>query len=571
MGNLNVGVNLLEGTALSPVEGVSTAVAGIVGTFERGPVNVATLVTSWAQFTSIFGAMPPTEGNKTSWYSIKAIFQKIGNGSLYVVRVASTAKAKATHTFDDSQGSPASTLRIDALNEGTWGNALSVDVDAYNIVTTTLTAECATATQASLTSVEGLEVGSYVKLYNGADTEYIAVTSIEYAAKIIHWSGALTNTYTTSNGVITSLEFELKVYEKDILVETWPGLSMNDNVSFFCETAVNSSYIACFDLKATDALEYEDQPVATSAAAGLTSGANGIADIEVTDWSGVQADKSGLYAFDNVPTLFRFIAPNPTITADAEAGYIILAQAQLDYADSRVTIQTYVDIPFGTSVTDAVTWGANFAGRRMSVFFSWGNIGSPAVPIWVPPCAFALGTVIEKDYRRGVHKSIGNERIALAVDLEYHVSVPEGEVLNNANVNTLRKKTSGGLWIYGARTRSSVTAMRFNENSEYWNYVGRSLEAATQWVAFELNDQTLWKAVERVIGDFLSNEQRKRALFDASNPGAQAWTVTMNASNNPSDQVMLGIASVSVAYVKVGTAEKFAITLTPSSGGLIAA
>ena len=569
MANLKVGVNLIEGTANSPVEGVSTAVSGIVGTFERGPVNVATLVTSMAQFESIFGLAPAPVGNNTSWYAVKAFFQKVGTGQLYVVRVASSAKVLATKTFDDRQVAPANTLRIDAINEGTWGNTLSVKVEDDALLTTTLTAECAAATQASLTSVEGLEVGSYVKFYNGAGTEYITVTSIEYVAKIIHWSGAVTNTYTIANGVITSLEFKLTVYVNDVSVETWEGLSMNDGVSFFCETTVNSDYIACVDLKASDT-DYEDQPVAI-AAQSLASGADGIADIEVTDWSGSQVNKTGLYAFDNVPTVFRIIAPNPTITTDPEPGYVILAQAQLAYCDARVTCQTYVEVPYGTSVADAVTWAANFSGRRIGCFFPWVNAGSRANPTWIPPSPFALGTVVEKDYRRGVHKSIGNERIAYGIDLEYHVSRAEGETLNDAGVNTLRKKPSGGLWIYGGRTLSATTNFRFLDASEYWNYVGRSLELATQWVPFELNDQTLWKAVERSIGDFLSNEQRRRALFDASNPGAQAWTVVMNESNNPADQVALGIASVSVVYVKTGTAEKFAITLTPSSGGLTVA
>lgn len=567
-----VGVNLVEGVAQSPVTGVTTAVAGVLITAERGPLNVATPATNWAQYTSIFGSSPPPVGNKSSWYAAKAIFQKIGTGQIWFNRVASSAAAKGTKTFDDSQGAPASTLRIDAANEGTWGNNLSVDVDDDSILTTTVTTTViATSTSAILASVEGLEVGSYVKFYNGTNTEYVTVIAIDYNNKTITWTGGLTNEYTTVNGVITSVEFELIVYVSGVEVERWPNLSMNDSVSFFCEIAVNSDYISCTDLKATDALGYEDQPVATSSAQALTSGADGIADIEETDWVGAQATKTGLYAFDNVPDLFRLIAPDPTITTDAPAGKIAVDAGALAYCDNRVTCQYYADVPYNTSVADAVTFAGNFAGRRIACFFPWLNVGSTQVPIWVPPTPFVLGTALEKDYRRGVHKSVGNERIAWATQLEYYVSRAEGETLNDAGVNTLRKLPSGGLWVYGGRTLSPTTAFRFIDASEYWNYVGRSLEVSTQWVPFELNDQTLWKSVERSIGAFLANEQRKRALFDASSPGAQAWTVTMNASNNPADQVALGIASVGVAYVKTGTAEKFVITLTPSAGGLVAA
>jgi len=42
----------------------------------------------------------------------------------------------------------------------------------------------------------------------------------------------------------------------------------------------------------------------------------------------------------------------------------------------------------------------------------------------------------------------------------------------------------------------------------------------------------------------------------------------MNSSNNPNDQIALGIAVVEVEYVPVGTAEKFVIKLTSSPMGL---
>jgi hypothetical protein len=110
MPNYNVGVNLVEGQSISPIEGVSTAVTGLQGNFLKGPLNVATLVTSFAQFTGIFGDKPPS--TSTSWYSVKAFFAAVGTGSLYVVRVASATAAKGTKTIQDRQGAPANTIKI---------------------------------------------------------------------------------------------------------------------------------------------------------------------------------------------------------------------------------------------------------------------------------------------------------------------------------------------------------------------------------------------------------------------------------------------------------------------------
>jgi len=42
----------------------------------------------------------------------------------------------------------------------------------------------------------------------------------------------------------------------------------------------------------------------------------------------------------------------------------------------------------------------------------------------------------------------------------------------------------------------------------------------------------------------------------------------MDTTNNPPDQVALGIANLKVEYVPVGTIEKFAIDITSSPSGL---
>jgi len=569
MANENVGVNLVEGQALSPVSGVSTAVSGIIGNFVKGPLNVATLVTSMTDFMNKFGSAPPSQG-ANSWYSVKAFFSKAGNSSLYIVRVASSTAAKATYTFQDQQGTPANTLKVDAINEGAWGNALSVDVDLYNILTTAPSESTGeTPTSAKLVSIDGIEVGSYVFFDEGANEEYVVVTSIDTANKQINWSGALTNSYTTA-AIVTTREFELKVYENNILVETWSGLSMNDNVSFFCESVVNgaSNYIMVTDQKASDT-DYQDQPNATASAISLASGVDGLSDVTGSDYAGAQANKTGVYAFDDVPGLFRFACPHPILTdADIPAAYITLVQAMLTYADSRVTVQYYGDVPYNQSVANVVTFAGNFAGRRASLWFPWCKVVESSIDKWVPPSGFVLGAAAAKDYRRGVHKSIGNEQLTYATDLKYHVSTAEGEILNDAKVNTIRKFVGGGIRTYGGRTLSGTTAWRFVNHSELWNYIAASLVTATQDVPFEPNDAILWKSVKRRIEAFLANEQKKGALFDAANPTAPAYTVLMDSTINPPDQIALGIAKCQVEYVPTGTAEKFVMEITSSPSGL---
>jgi hypothetical protein len=187
--------------------------------------------------------------------------------------------------------------------------------------------------------------------------------------------------------------------------------------------------------------------------------------------------------------------------------------------------------------------------------------------IWLPPSSLVLGTAVDKDTRRGVHKNVGNETLALAIDLEYNVSVAEGETLNTAGVNTIRKMAGRGLVIYGGRTRSADTQWRFINHSEYWNYVAESLKAALYDVPFDLNTEMLWSRCRQRVGDFCALEQQKGALFNAADPGGAAYLVKMDSENNPPAQVALGYANLSLEYIPAGVAEKFVITVSSSPAG----
>ena len=562
----NVGLNLVEGQGVSPVSGVATGISAIIGNFVKGPMNEAVLITSFSQFVKTFGDVPAT--GSTSWHSVKGFFAAVGNASLYVIRVASDTAAKATVTLQDRQGPPANTLKVEGASEGTWGNALAVKAEDYNILTTTVTESTgASAILAKLTSISGLEVGSDVHFSEGVNDEYVRITQIDAANKTIHWTGGLTNVYTVA-AAITSMEFKISVYQSGLLVETWTGLSMNDSVSFFCEKVIVSDYIVVTDLKSTDT-DYTDMPSVDTSAQALTSGADGLSDVEKDDYIGVEANKTGKYALDAVPNLFRFCCPNPLLTdADPATAFAELVQDLLGYAYIRRTVQFYADVPYNTSVTDAVTFAATYEGRHLALFYPWGKVTENGLPVFVPTSSLVIGRAVEKDTRRGVFKSIGNEKLPYLTDLEYKVSVAEGETLNDAGVNIIRILGSDGIRVYGARTRSNLTIWRFIHYSELWNYIGRSLATSLQDVSFEPNDEMLWNTIIRRVSAFLANEQRRGALFDRNNPQGEAYRVVMDASNNPAAQIALGEAFVEIEYVPVGTAEKFVVNLTSSPTGL---
>ncbi len=142
---LTPGVYVQEKKAgIQPIEGVSTSVAAFVGVTQRGPVNKATLITSLAEFVKVFGGpIPVVTGTQEHYlyYAVRHFFLE-GGTKCFVVRtvgygdVNDASSIQAVAAFKDANGlqvdgttAVAGALRVSALNEGRWGEALEVQVE----------------------------------------------------------------------------------------------------------------------------------------------------------------------------------------------------------------------------------------------------------------------------------------------------------------------------------------------------------------------------------------------------------------------------------------------------------
>ena len=107
-----------------PIEGVGTSTAGFVGIATRGALNKPLLITNWSQFIKHFGGY-----RRDSYlaYAVYGFFLNKGR-RCFVTRVASPSAAIASVDLQDRAATPLNTLRVQALNEGLWGNDLSIDI-----------------------------------------------------------------------------------------------------------------------------------------------------------------------------------------------------------------------------------------------------------------------------------------------------------------------------------------------------------------------------------------------------------------------------------------------------------
>lgn len=114
---------------LNPVQSTvgpnSDSVGAFIGVNDRGPTT-PTLVTSWSQYTNLFGTWNTTASNNLPL----GVYMFFANGGsrAYVKRVVGAGAVSAVRTFNDRAGTPLATLRLTAVNEGTWGNSINATI-----------------------------------------------------------------------------------------------------------------------------------------------------------------------------------------------------------------------------------------------------------------------------------------------------------------------------------------------------------------------------------------------------------------------------------------------------------
>ena len=102
--------------------GVATSITAFVGRALRGPVNEATEISSFGEFTRTFGNL---WRDSALSYAVSHFFQNGGREAL-IVRVTNGA---ATADLSLTGGEAGSTLDLAAASPGAWGNALRVSVE----------------------------------------------------------------------------------------------------------------------------------------------------------------------------------------------------------------------------------------------------------------------------------------------------------------------------------------------------------------------------------------------------------------------------------------------------------
>jgi phage tail sheath protein FI len=504
---LSPGVYVEEvSSGIKPIEGVGTSTGAFVGRALKGPRNQPVLITNFTQFNTVFGGF---RDDFFLAYAVRNFFFE-GGTRCYVVRVFNlTAPPDPANPTPDRagvilQGGGADVLRVLALNEGLWGNNISVVVGPP-IATPNLP----------------------------ADPEQ---------------RFSLTVLYRETASALPEI------------VETFDGLSMREFTAdglpnpIHVEAQINglSKYVEVEDVEAPNQMTPPDN-TAAGTTVPLVGGGAGAAVTAANLIGGVATQTTpatGLFAFDqvddiNIVAIPDLVAP-PTSATDARNATL---QA-INYCELRKDCFYVADSPPNQSPQSVLAYkqgttpaGNAFNSSYAALYYPWIRTADPLTgkTRLFPPSGSTAGIYSSTDVLRGVHKApAGTEvgRVKTATDIERVITKGEHDTLNPRGVNVIRKFPEAGIVVWGARTISADPELKYLNVRRLLLFLEESIDEGTQWAVFEPNDPVLWARIVRNVSAFLRIQWQEGKLVGLKE--TDAFFVKCDEETNPPESVDLG-------------------------------
>jgi hypothetical protein len=587
---------------------VDTATTAFLGRSLRGPVDLASVINSWADFESMFGGL--WEKSSMS-YAVRDFFQN-GGAKAVIVRSykpggapptpqsLAAAAQTAADTFASASGpvkDAASQVAAAAATAAqATGATLQSVADAVSAKVAEIQAagpskpaqDAATAVATAVTSAAGsaadagkarLTVGGITlqALSPGAWGNALKAT-VTYLDPLVAEQIAKQNGFidpATQKGDPTKL-FNLTIEDTQTgVVELISNVSVTPGRRNVDRVIANGSEL----VEVVGTLP-SARPTA-GATATATGGDDGSALDEPTI-TGSEADKTGMYALADT-NIFNLLCI-PPFAGDDVSGMTDVQKSLWDaaaaYCKKRRAV-LIVDPPSDwntkAKATKAGPGGVLTPTENAALFFPrvrMPNLLRDGQLEEFAPCGIMAGVMARTDAGRGVWKAPAG--IEATLNGVYSLTVPltdaENGELNPLGVNCLRTLPAAGHVAWGARTTVGDDRL-----ASQWKYIPvrrtalfieETLYRNTQWAVFEPNDEPLWAQLRLNIGVFMHDLFRQGA-FQGGSP-KDAYFVKCDATTTTQSDIDRGIVNVIVGFAPLKPAEFVVIYIQQIAGQLAA-
>jgi hypothetical protein len=425
---------------------------------------------------------------------------------------------------------------------------------------------------------DAFEVGDAVVVSDGTTTGRARLQAVDRTTGAATWAPVLANpgAFTDLRKItVANAEFDLTIAnggpDDDHVVETHTGLSMEAGAANYAPRVLNhplsgSRFVRVADVGTPS--PGQDRPAPGAAFLGLQNGSDGTP--KATDFAGDPAAGTGFSAFS--PYDVQLVCCERTDNAIATAG--------IAYCAGRGDAMYVGAVPEGYVAGGlAVGYGQALQARKSygALYGPWIVVADPIglgdnPQITLPPVGHVMGVFARIEATRGIWKApAGDEANLLGVlDVETRLSdADHTDLVVNGAVNGVRPVPRAGIIVDASRTLSSDPRWRFVNVRLLFNFVKSSLRDGLRWARQEPNRSSLWSSVKfGTVTPFLMGLWRQGA-FGTGSPEA-TFTVVVDATNNPPDQVEQGLLTVEVHFYPSRPAETIVIVVGQRPSGATA-
>jgi len=339
--------------------------------------------------------------------------------------------------------------------------------------------------------------------------------------------------------------FDLRVYERAILRETWPTLSLEPSSSRYAPSILNDRGRGSRLVRVTPAPGARGRTVPPQSVT-LLGGEDGLEGLSDVDFLGTAPARSGLRALDRVQDLSILLVPGQATPA--------VHQGMLQYCEvvRGGSCFPVLDPPERMSATEIVEYVDNTAALggasehgaiywpRVQVLNPDRSVFGADTQLVVAPSGIIAGVYARTDGARpggvydppaGIEK--GRMLTVLGFETDEVLEEPARDLVYPRRINPLTTAPGFPRYIDGSRTLKGDGNFPFVSERRGVSFVARSLRLGLQFARHRNNDSRLRAEVKRTITAFLI-EQMNQGAFRTRDPKSAFFVDVSEQLNSPS-------------------------------------
>lgn len=372
--------------------------------------------------------------------------------------------------------------------------------------------------------------------------------------------------------------FDLAVIEDGVYRERFPNLTMAPDHERYIERVINHEQTGSTLIRTIDQL-LTSQPALGQEIVPLTSGDDGLANLDDSDFIGSPVAKTGLHALDRIQALSLLLIPDRATAAVHNA---LVRYCQVDRGGMAFAV---LDPPANQSATDIIGHVESTAAllelsEYAAIYWPRVQVLNPARSVFgaidkivAPPSGIIAGVYARTDAARpgGVYDppaGIDKGRMfgVLGFETDEVLEEAKRDLVYPKRINPLTTGPGLPRYIDGSRTLKSTGNFPYVAERRGVIFIERSLRQGLQFARHKNNTEGLRAQVRRTITAFLLTQMNNGA-FRSREP-AKAFFVDVSEQLNTATVIFAGQLIVRVGLATNKPAEFVVLRISQDTRAL---